>query len=169
MAGSIASAPGIVTAGDLGDGLAAFDRAMSAANVSPNTITAYAGAVRQFALWRIDKGHPTGTAAIGQRHVEEWIGGLLRDHKPATAHDRFRGLQRFFNWYATTDDTFVSPIRKMKPPRLPKRFAASRHWSRVPRVYRFRQEVEVMKARGAEHGGWPRSGRASLWSAAATG
>ena len=41
-------APELVTPGDLGDELASFIRAMRANNVSPNTILAYGGAVRQF-------------------------------------------------------------------------------------------------------------------------
>jgi integrase/recombinase XerC len=120
MAGSLASAPSIVTPGDLGDELASFNRAMSAANISPNTITAYGGAVRQFATWLMEHDYSTDVSDVEPRHVEEWISGLLETHKPATAHNRFRGLQRFFNWYATKDDDFVSPMRKMKPPRLPK-------------------------------------------------
>ena len=46
---NLADAPELVTPGDLGDELASFVRAMRASNVSPNTILAYGGAVRQFA------------------------------------------------------------------------------------------------------------------------
>lgn len=120
MPGTIADTPSVVTLGDLGDELAAFMRAMGAANVSHNTILAYGGAVRQFATWLNATGHPTDLGRIEPRHVEEWINALLEAYKPATAHNRFRGLQRFFNWYETKDDTFVSPMRKMRPPRLPR-------------------------------------------------
>ena len=48
---------------------------------------------------------PTSTK-IEPRHVEEWIGSILETSKPATAHNRWRGLQRFFNWYADVDDDF---------------------------------------------------------------
>ena len=54
MPRTIPEAFGLVTPGDLGDELASFTRAMRAANVSPNTITAYTGAVRQFAAWLMD-------------------------------------------------------------------------------------------------------------------
>ena len=110
----------LVTPGDLGDELASFIRAMRANNVSPNTITAYGGAVRQFGLWLLDNDYPTDLAAIERRHVEDWISSILEHRKPATAHNRFRGLQRFFNWYETKDDAFASPMRKLRPPRLPK-------------------------------------------------
>jgi integrase/recombinase XerC len=118
--GTVPEAPELVTPGDLGDELASFVRAMRASNVSPNTIYAYGGAVRQFGRWLMDHEHPTDTAAIERHHIEAWIGELLERNAPATAHNRFRGLQRYFNWYETKDDGFASPMRKLRPPRLPR-------------------------------------------------
>lgn len=120
MAVNLPEAPELVTPGDIGDELASFTRAMRANNVAPNTILAYGGAVRRFGLWLMERGYPTSVAAIEPRHVEEWIGSILETSKPATAHNRWRGLQRFMNWYATRDDDFRSPMRKLHPPRLPK-------------------------------------------------
>lgn len=117
---TVSDLPELVTAGDLGDELASFVRAMRAANVSPNTILAYGSAVRQFGEWLVAQGHPTDVRAVESRHVEDWIASILEHQKPATAHNRFRGLQRFFNWYATVDDEFLSPMRKLRPPRLPR-------------------------------------------------
>jgi integrase/recombinase XerC len=120
VAVNLADAPELVTPGDLGDELASFIRAQRANNVSPNTILAYGGAVRQFGRWLLDRDYPTSVGKIEPRHVEEWIGSILTTSKPATAHNRWRGLQRFMNWYAEVDDSFVSPMRKLHPPRLPK-------------------------------------------------
>lgn len=116
----LAEAPELVTPGDLGDELASFVRALRANNVSPNTIIAYGGAVRQFGRWLMTHNLPTTVTAIEPRHVEDWIGSILETSKPATAHNRWRGLQRFLNWYATRVDDFLSPMRKLSPPRLPK-------------------------------------------------
>lgn len=120
MAVNVSDPVAVVTPGDLGDELASFVRAMRANNVSPNTVLAYGGAVRQFAEWLMAHGQPTDVGSITPRHVEDWIGALLESRKPATAHNRFRGLQRFMNWYASVDEAFDSPMRKMRPPRLPK-------------------------------------------------
>jgi site-specific recombinase XerD len=117
---TLADGPQLVTPGDLGDELAAFVRAMRASNVSPNTIDAYAGAVRAFGRWLLQAGYPTSVADIEPRYVEEWMAELLATRKPTTAHQRWRGLQRFFNRYAEVDDDFLSPMRKLKPPRLPR-------------------------------------------------
>lgn len=120
MAAKIPEPPEVVTPGDMGDLLASFNRAMKAGNASPNTILAYGGAVRQFAQWLMAHDYPTDVAAIQPAHIEEWIGSILETSKPTTAHNRWRGLQRFMNWYAEKDDDFVSPMRKLHPPRLPK-------------------------------------------------
>ncbi len=120
MAVTVAEAPELVTAGDLGDELASFTRAMRSHNISPNTIIAYGGAVRQFGRWLMDRGYPTNVASIEPRHIEEWIGELLQRNKPGTAHNRWRGLQRFFNWYSQVEADFLSPMLKLRPPRLPK-------------------------------------------------
>ena len=55
----ITDAPELVTPGDLGDELASFIRAKRANNVSPNTILAYGGAVRQFGRWLMAHDYPT--------------------------------------------------------------------------------------------------------------
>jgi site-specific recombinase XerD len=68
----------------------------------------------------MDHDYPTTVDKIETRHIEEWIGSILERNRPATAHNRFRGLQRFMNWYATKDDDFLSPMRKLRPTRLPR-------------------------------------------------
>jgi hypothetical protein len=107
-------------AADRGDELASFTRAIRVANASGNTILAHGGAVRQFWTWLIDRGYSTDVRKIETRHMEEWTASTLERSKPATAHNRFRGLERFFNWCAAVDDDFLSPMRKGKLPRLPR-------------------------------------------------
>lgn len=121
MALNVPEAPELVTPGNVGDELASFTRAMRAANVSPNTIHAYGGAVRLFGQWLMDHDYPTDVEAIEARHVEEFITSILETRKATTAHQRWRGLQRFFGWYADhADDDYRSPMAKLHPPRLPK-------------------------------------------------
>jgi site-specific recombinase XerD len=115
----VADAYDVVTVGDLGDEVDSFVRALKRDNLSPNTIATYGTALRQLAEFLAAHGYPTDVRRIAARHIDEWIVDLLERHQPATAHNRFRGAERFFNWYAETDESFASPMRGMRPPRLP--------------------------------------------------
>lgn len=121
MTGTVPSAATLLTSGDLGDELGSFARYLRAQNVSPSTVYAYTGAVVSLGQFLLEHDYPTDVRAVKREHVEEWITSLLAAHKPATAHQRYRGAQRFFHWYQglEDDDAFRSPMAKMKPPRLP--------------------------------------------------
>jgi site-specific recombinase XerD len=94
-----------------------FERYLRAGNKSPRTIETYLEAVRGFAA------HLAATSgrALDQARredVEAWIGVLLGRWKPATAHNRYRGLHAFYRWLEEEDD-LPSPMTKMKPPAVP--------------------------------------------------
>ena len=60
-------------------------------------------------------------ARAGPREdVEAWIAVLLERWKPATAHNRYRGLHAFYRWLEDEED-IPSPMAKMKPPTVPDR------------------------------------------------
>ena len=116
-----ATIPEVTTPGDLGDEITAFLRAMRRENVSPNTITTYGTACRFFAEWLMEQGQPTDLAAITARDVEAWELSLQERVASATVHNRHRGLQRFFSWYAAQldeDTEWRNPMGRMKPPRM---------------------------------------------------
>lgn len=120
MAATIPTIPTLVTEGDLADELQSFVRHLRARNVSPNTIYAYAGAVVSLGQYLTANDLPTNVRDIKREHVERWQESLLATYKPATAHQRYRGAQRFFHWYQAVDDseTFRSPMAKLRPPKL---------------------------------------------------
>lgn len=51
---------------------------------------------------------------IERRDIEAFIADQLERWKPATAADRFRGLQRFFGWLVDEGDTGVNPMAKKR-------------------------------------------------------
>jgi site-specific recombinase XerD len=120
MASTLPAIPTLVTSGDLGDELQSFVRHLRAQNVSPNTVYAYAGAVVSLGQFLLEHDYPTDVRAIERQHIELWQEALLATYKPATAHQRYRGAQRFFHWFEAIDDTetFRSPMAKLKPPKL---------------------------------------------------
>jgi site-specific recombinase XerD len=75
--------------------------------------------VDQFARFLADSGMPTDVANIKREHVEAFIEHLLEHWKPATANNRYRGLQRFFSWLVQEGEIRESPMARMKPPRVP--------------------------------------------------
>jgi site-specific recombinase XerD len=120
MAANLPSIPTLVTPGDLADEMQSFVRHLRAQNVSPNTVYAYAGAVVSLGEYLVQNDLPTDIRAIERQHIERWQESLLSKYKPATAHQRYRGAQRFFHWYQSIDDaeTFRSPMAKLRPPKL---------------------------------------------------
>lgn len=109
----------IVTVGDLGGNAASWARHLRASNLAPRTQQTYGEAIRAFARFLADAGMPTDVAHIRREHVEAWIEKLLADSKPATATNRYRSLQQFWKWAVEEGEIAVSPMAKMRPPRVP--------------------------------------------------
>jgi site-specific recombinase XerD len=91
-------APTIKADGDMTVNSRSFARSIRAENLSPNTETAYLGAVARFSDFLADQGMPLDVAHIKREHVEAFIEDRLAHWKPATANHSYRGLQRFFAW-----------------------------------------------------------------------
>lgn len=104
---------------DLEEAAAFFRRSLRAQNVSPATLVAYLGAVDRFRDWLAAHDGPSGVGAVQREHVDGFIADQLARFKPATAHQRWRGIQRFFNFMLDEGMIDVSPMARMKPPRLP--------------------------------------------------
>ena len=62
---------------------------------------------------------PTQVEHITREHLETFITELLGKWKPATANNRYRGLQSYFKWLVEEGEIRVSPMVNMKPPKVP--------------------------------------------------
>src|SRR5438093_585144 len=116
------SAPQVVTVNSLGELrplVSSFVRHLKAGNKSEQTITAYRYAAEGLAQFLAERGMPTQVDRIAREHVESYIADLLDRRSPATAHNRYRGLQSFFKWAVEEGEVARSPMEKMKPPILP--------------------------------------------------
>jgi site-specific recombinase XerD len=110
----------IETQGDIAVNIADFSRHLSAENVSPRTRQTYVESARQLAGFLAAHGMPQDVAKIRREHVEAYIFGLLEaGKKPATANNRYRGLQSFFRWCREEGEVKQSPMERMKPPAVP--------------------------------------------------
>jgi site-specific recombinase XerC len=108
-----------IEAGEIAANRESFARHLRAENLSPKTVYAYCGAVEQFEAFLGSQGMPGSVAALTREHIEAFITHLLETRKPTTAHQRYRGLQAFFKWLVEEGEVKESPMRNMKPPRLP--------------------------------------------------
>ena len=113
MASSSASDP------DLAALNASFRRTLRAQNKSDRTVEAYTEAVRLLAEFCAATGHPLTVTALKREHVELFITDQLARWKPATANNRYRGLQSFFSWAVAEGELEVSPMAGMHPPQIP--------------------------------------------------
>ena len=96
-----------------------FLRSLRAENKSPRTIETYGEACRGFSSFLADRGMPLAIAAVAREHVEAFIEELLARWKPATAQNRYRALARFFAFCVEEGEIGSSPMRNMRPPRIP--------------------------------------------------
>jgi integrase/recombinase XerC len=96
-----------------------FRRTLEAENKSPRTIEAYTDAVRLLASYCQAHGKPLLAGELEREHVQDFIADQLARWKPATAHNRYRGLHAFFKWAVAECDLQASPMDGMKPPQLP--------------------------------------------------
>jgi site-specific recombinase XerD len=107
------------TANPLERDVLSFARHCRAGNLSPKTTQTYTESARLLATYLVEQGMPTDLEGIRREHVEAFIVDQLDRYKPATAHNRYRGVQAFFKWAVDEGLVAVSPMAKMRPPKLP--------------------------------------------------
>ena len=109
----------ITAAGDIAVNIESYGRHLRAQNLSPRTGQTYMESARQLARFLGQQGMPGDVVSITREHVEAFIADLLERWKPATANNRYRGLQSFFGWLVEEGEIDESPMVHMKPPRVP--------------------------------------------------
>ncbi len=101
------------------DAIQSFGRHLRAANLSPRTQGTYTESAHQLARFLAEKGMPQDVAHITREHLEAFITNLLDRWKPATANNRFRGLQALFKWLKDEGEIRQDPMDNMRPPKVP--------------------------------------------------
>jgi site-specific recombinase XerD len=62
---------------------------------------------------------PVDVMHITREHVEAFVVDQLARFKPSTASVRYRSLRTFFQWLEEEGEVKVSPMARMRPPKLP--------------------------------------------------
>ena len=80
----------------------------------------YMAAAEQFIGYLGAQGMPTQAEHVRREHVESFLVALQRSGKaPATVANRYRALKLFFDWLVEDGEVRESPMRNMRPPRVP--------------------------------------------------
>jgi len=96
---------------------ASFELYLRATNKSRRTIETYREALDGFtAHLQATSKRPLDQAR--REDIEAWMTVLLARWKPATAHNRYRGLHAFYRWLEEEED-IPSPMARMRPPAVP--------------------------------------------------
>lgn len=98
-----------------------FRRSLRAQNKSPATIYTYSSAVDQFIAYLEQMGMPLAPDSISREHIESFVVDLLNRRTPATANNRYRGLQAYFKWLTEDGEITQSPMANMQPPKIPEK------------------------------------------------
>lgn len=96
-----------------------YERSLQAGNYSHHTIRLYVSILRRYGEFLTDRGMPTNVEAISREHVEEFLAETLRTRKANTAANQHRVLRGFFKWLVEEGEIPASPMRNIKPPRIP--------------------------------------------------
>jgi len=96
--------------------VSSFRRSLEAANKSPKTVKTYTEAVGLFIAFLKSEGMPLGADNVRREHVETFIVDMLQRWKPATANNRYRGLQQFFKWLQEEGGNQGVPDGEHAPP-----------------------------------------------------
>jgi site-specific recombinase XerD len=105
--------------GDIAAELPHYRRHLRSLNRSPKTIETYMESVQKFGDFLVARGMPLAIENIRREHIESFVEELLTRWKPATAANRYHGLQGFFAWAVEEGLLRESPMLKMKPPQVP--------------------------------------------------
>jgi site-specific recombinase XerD len=107
------------SAGNLSALNGSFRRTLRAEDKSERTVKSYTEAVRLFADFLAERGHPLTVEAITRDDVRAFVADQLERWKPLTALNRYRGLQAFFKWAVAEGELDASPMAGMNPPHIP--------------------------------------------------
>ncbi len=93
-------------------------RSLRAEGKSPRTLETYGDAVRQLDAYLAAHELPQDIASVRREHVEGFISDILDRASASTANNRFRALRVFFGWCVEEEEIEVSPMARMRPPKV---------------------------------------------------
>ncbi len=90
---------------------------LQAEGKSERTIITYTEAGKMFGRWMQRNAVPD-IQVVTATHIRVFLSEQLEQHKPATAHNRYRGLRQFFAWLVREGELSADPMAGIRPPHL---------------------------------------------------
>jgi len=117
--GAVAS-PDLLTAPDsLQRQLEFFILSCRVDGLSPATLKYYSYTLERFVRFCYQSDLTNG-GMITAHHVRIFLLKLQETNNPTSVHDYFRSVKRFFNWLVEEGLLKLSPVKTIKPPRIPR-------------------------------------------------
>ena len=91
---------------------------LRAQRLSPRTVDSYREVAITFLAFLVANGMPTSASAVTREHIEQYL-AQMEGQAPATVARHYRSSQQLFRWLAEDDEIGISPMIKMRPPRVP--------------------------------------------------
>lgn len=91
---------------------------LRARNLSPKTLEAYGAAILQLGAFLQTRGVEPDPETIAADDIRAFIASLLDRWSSATANNRYRGLNAYFNWLVEYEYLDTSPMARLKPPKV---------------------------------------------------
>lgn len=101
--------------------LRSWERHLTAANRSPNTIRSYLEAGRILADWaRADPERPQSFPGLTRDHLQAFIVDEQKRTSAGSVANRYRSLQQLYRWLTEVEEELpASPFTRMTPPTVP--------------------------------------------------
>jgi site-specific recombinase XerD len=103
---------------DLRGLLGSWELHLRADRKAARTIDNYLEGAGQLVDFLDATGMPAPAHRIRRDHIEAFVVHLIETRSPSTAGNRFRAIQQLFRWLADEGEIPVSPMERMKPPRV---------------------------------------------------
>lgn len=104
---------------DLGTLLPDWKTHLRARNVAPSTIASYVRVGENLLAYLRQQGMPTAASTIRREHLESFLADLGDRVSAATVAKHYRSMQQLFRWLADDGEIPVSPMERMRPPKVP--------------------------------------------------
>ncbi len=96
-----------------------WERSLRAERKAKLTIRNYVDSPKMLCAFLRSRNLPIEISQVTKQHIELYMAHLNETQMASSAETRFRRLRSFFDWCEAEEEIEVSPMLRMKPPKVP--------------------------------------------------